>query len=275
MAVITISRGSYSGGRDVAVKLAEKLGYQCVAREALLEASAQFNSPEARLVRAVHDAPSFLGRFAYGKEKYIAYIQAALVRHVRQDKVVYHGLAGHLLLHGVAHVIKVRITADHERRIAIVMERDKVGRPEAERILKNDDAERRAWTMSLYGADPTDSSLYDVVLHVGRMTVDEAADILASVARLPSFATTPASQKAMDDLGLAAEVRCRLVELMPNARVHADQGKVTVETTTAAVPLASLREQMTAEIRALAASVPGVQEVRVVESEPNPYMSGD
>jgi hypothetical protein len=39
MAIITISRGSYYRGREVAEKLAAKLGYECISREILLEAS--------------------------------------------------------------------------------------------------------------------------------------------------------------------------------------------------------------------------------------------
>ena len=97
MSIITISRGSYSRGKEVAEKVAAALGYECISREILLEASEQFNIPEIKLVRAIHDAPSILERFTYGKEKYVAYLKAALMKHVQKDNVVYHGLAGHYL----------------------------------------------------------------------------------------------------------------------------------------------------------------------------------
>lgn len=35
MAIITISRGSYSKGKEVAEKVAEKLGYECISRDVL------------------------------------------------------------------------------------------------------------------------------------------------------------------------------------------------------------------------------------------------
>ena len=79
MAIITISRGSYSRGKEVAERVAQKLGYQCYAREVILEASKEFNIPEIKLVKAIHDAPSILERFSYGKEKFIAYFQSALL----------------------------------------------------------------------------------------------------------------------------------------------------------------------------------------------------
>jgi hypothetical protein len=41
MAIITISRGSYSKGKEVAEKVAEHLGYECLSREVILDASGQ------------------------------------------------------------------------------------------------------------------------------------------------------------------------------------------------------------------------------------------
>ena len=72
-------------GTKVAELLADRLGYECIAREVLLEASEQFNIPQVKLLRAIHDAPSIIERAIYtNKEKYIAYIQAALLRHLQR-----------------------------------------------------------------------------------------------------------------------------------------------------------------------------------------------
>ena len=45
MSIITISRGSYSKGKEVAEKVAKKLNYTCIARDAIIEASKEFNIP--------------------------------------------------------------------------------------------------------------------------------------------------------------------------------------------------------------------------------------
>jgi hypothetical protein len=95
MAVITISRGSYSRGKEIAEKVAERLNYDCISRDILIEASEHFNTPEIKLIRAIHDAPSILDRFSQGKERYIAYVREALLEYAENDNVVYHGLAGH------------------------------------------------------------------------------------------------------------------------------------------------------------------------------------
>ena len=204
MPIITISRGSYSRGKEVAEKLALKLGYECLSRDILLEASEQFNIPEIKLIRAIHDAPSILERFTHGKERYVAFLRSTLLKHVQKDNVVYHGLAGHYFLQGIPHVIKVRIMADLEDRVQEEMRRENISAEEARNVLRKDDDERRRWGIQVYGVDTWDPKLYDMVLHIKSLTVDDAVDLISKAAQLPRFQATPESQRLLDDMVQAA-----------------------------------------------------------------------
>lgn len=259
MAIITISRGSYSKGSEVAEKVAKKLGYECIARDVLLEASEQFNVPQAKLVSAIEDAPSFLDRIGHGRKKYITYISAALLRHFQKDNVVYHGLAGHYFVQGVSHVLKVRILADHEDRISVVAKREGVGRKQAEQILKRIDHERQRWGKCLYGIDTTDPSVYDMVLHIRKITVDDAVNIICHTVSLEHFQTTPESQSMMDSLVLAAEVKSSLIEIKSDIEVTAVNGVVNIRTQ---APLVQM-ESLISEIEVKARKVSGVKDVKV------------
>ena len=145
-----------------------------ISRDILIEASELFNISEIKLIRAIHDAPSILERFTYGKEKYIAYIRAALLKHAQKDNMVYHGIAGHFFLQGIPHVLKIRIIAEMENRVKEEMRRESISEQEARFILKKDDEERRKWGIALYGADTWDAKLYDLVFHIDTMSVDDA-----------------------------------------------------------------------------------------------------
>jgi len=228
MAIITISRGSFSRGKEVAEKVAKKLGYDCISRDILLDASGHFNTPEIKLVRAIHDAPSILDRFVQGKDKYITFFQATLLKYLKEDNIVYHGLAGHFFVKGVSHVLKVRIISDIEDRVRCEMEREKISAEEAMRLIKKDDDQRRKWSHNLYGIDTADSSLYDLVIHIRKITVDDAADIICHAVALGDFKTTPQSQKTINNLALAAEVKAAVFELNPNIEVSADDGIVRI-----------------------------------------------
>lgn len=268
MSIITISRGSYSNGATVAAKVAEKLGYECIGRDVLLAASQEFNIPEVKLVRAIHDSPSILDRFTYGKEKYIAYIQAAVLKHLQKDNVVYHGLAGHFFVSGISHVLKVRIIADFEDRVRREMEREGISKKEALRILKDDDEERRKWSKHLYGIDTWDPSLYDLVIHIGKITVEDAVNIIAQTVGWKQFQTTPESQKAINDLALAAEVRAVLVNRKADVEVMAQEGIVYILTKVGE----SQDPALIRDLERIAKGVAGVKEVKLQGRSQTPYL---
>jgi hypothetical protein len=54
MPIVAMSRGSYSRGSEVADRVAALLGYNCVSREILIQASNTFNIPE---IKRVHEYP--------------------------------------------------------------------------------------------------------------------------------------------------------------------------------------------------------------------------
>lgn len=233
MSIVTISRGSYSRGTEVAEKVAARLGYACLARDVVLEASSEFNIPEFKLVNAIEDPPSILDRLTHGRQRYVAYIRAALLKQFCADKVVYHGLAGHFFVQGITHALKVRILAEIDDRIAIVMARDNVSEKEAQQTLARNDKARRQWGLHLYGIDPEDPSLYDAVIHVGKIGTDGAADMICNLVGQEAFQTTAASQSAMEDLSLAASIEALVVDMQPKAgvQVSAHQGEVLVRLT--------------------------------------------
>jgi len=258
MSVITISRGSYSRGKEIAEKVAIKLGYECISRDILLEASEEFNIPEIRLIRALHDSPSILERFTHGRERYVSYIRKALLQHVQKDNVVYHGLAGHYFLLNIPHVLKVRIIADMEKRVKEEIMRENISEAKALYILKKDDDERRKWGLRIYGIDTWDSSLYDMVLHIKTLTVEDAADIICQAVRKQVFETTIESQKILNNLLLSAKVHAALVKVSPTIRVTADDGVVTIGDIEA--PL-NVTNEVFNEIRRIAEKTEGVKDV--------------
>lgn len=231
MAIITISRGSYSMGKKVAEKVAENLGYRILSRDLLLNASDRFHIPQQTLLRALHDAPGLMDRYNHTKQIYMAYIRSTLVEMVAADNVVYHGLAGHLLLKGLDHVLKVRIIASLEGRVARKMEEDGISEANARAIILADDDQRLKWTRKIYGADPKDSSLYDMVIRIDRLSVDNAVDFICSAAKTDAFKSTEGWLGKAKDLTLACSVKAALVVDFPDVGVTCEYGNLLVYAT--------------------------------------------
>jgi cytidylate kinase len=224
-----------------------------------LQASKQFNVKEAKLIRALHDAPSFFDRFKHGKEKFTAFITEVLLGHIKKDNVIYHGLAGHYFTNGIPNVLKVRINATIEDRVKEEMKRENIPEQEARYLLIKDDEERRKWGISLYGIDTKNCELYDVVIQIDNLNVNDAVDILFDVAKRPCFQTTPEHQMILKDRFLAAKVYSAIVHKFPVANVKCKDAVVYVSVESDL----SLEMKISNQIKVLLENIAEINEVSV------------
>jgi len=258
MPIITISRGTFSGGKDLAECLAQKLGYPCISREVISEAAEHYGVSQAELAAAITKAPSILERMRRDRDRYLAYIRAALCEHARSGNFVYHGHAGHHLLAGVHHVIRVRVVADMAQRVKTAMQRLNMTSRQAEAHIRKVDDERRKWTRFLYGVEWEDPANYDVVLNLEYLEISGACATVLRLAELEQFQPSPESIRALENLSLSSFVVAALARNEHTRdgdfRVGAEDGVVTVEGTV------RLPETAASVVR-VAGSVPGVKEV--------------
>jgi cytidylate kinase len=232
MAIITISRGTMSGGKKLAEMLAEKLGYRCVSREIVIKAADDYGAPESKLFEAIQKGPSIIQKLTFERESYLAYIQASLCEYAKDDNLVYHGHAGHFLLEGLSHVLKIRILASMAYRIKAAVEQFKFSDKEAVDYIERVDKERVKWTKFLYGKDWRSPELYDIIFNLEGADLEFVCEMVQHAVKQPQFRTTPESTKAMHDLSTASKVRAALARI-PNIRlenidVQADNGAVVI-----------------------------------------------
>jgi cytidylate kinase len=259
MSIITISRGSFSGGKMLAECLGAALGFRCLDRETVAERAAASGIAQEELLDALLKPPSFLERFKHKRYQYLALFQAALAEEVRTGKVIYHGNAGHLLLKGATPVLKVRVIAPLEKRLAMLQDRLKMSRGEAENYIQKVDQDRRNWTRFLYGVDWEDPSLYDLVVNLDVISLSEACEIVATAARHQKcFAFVGDCQREMEDLAISSRVRANLAINPPTSHLEFE--------VTSRLGRVSIRGKLTGtdeleEVKRVAQAVPGVAEL--------------
>jgi cytidylate kinase len=210
MSIITLSRGSASGGLILAQGLCERLGYEMVTREGICAEAARYGISAQDLEQALLKPVGFWDRFGHERWRYLAFVQAALCERARHDRIVYVGHAGHLLLQGVSHVLCVLVVAPGPFRVRMVMERQGVTEEEAVRYVERMDRQRKDWTRFLYGVNWLDPSLYDLTVNLKTLDVDGAVDLMSQAVQRERFQPTDASRGAMANLLLASRVRAAL-----------------------------------------------------------------
>ncbi|MCX6543311.1 MAG: cytidylate kinase family protein [Acidobacteria bacterium] len=233
MSIITISRGTFSGGRDLAECLHKQLGYSVASREIVADAAQVSGVSEAALSRALESSPRLVDRFLPDRRLYLAFVRMALCERAAHDNLVYHGHAGHFLLKGVRHVIRVRLIAPLDFRIDRLRKRMGLDEREAAAYIERVDKERSRWTEFLYGADWKDPSLYDLVVNLENVDLEGACGAVVALAARPQFQADDSSRQTMMDLLLMSQVAATLAAdrgtSYAEVEVRAKAGLVEIE----------------------------------------------
>ena len=233
MPIITIYQGASGEGQELAETVAEALGYRCVGREVLVEASRRYGIAEAKLNDIVEKGPHWWERLLQDLRPYRIALQAALCELAHDGRVVYHGHLGHELLPGVGHVLKVLLTAPIEFRIEQTRTRQNLNDSAARHYVEEVDKARSRRLMAMFGADWRDPTRYDLILNMGKMRRDGAKRVIIEAAKLEEYQPTPASDQAFNDLALSSRVYATLFA-SPDVRgltleVRAEGGHIHVK----------------------------------------------
>ncbi|MBN2033997.1 MAG: cytidylate kinase-like family protein, partial [Deltaproteobacteria bacterium] len=187
MPVIIISSDSYLTGREIAESVAGALGYGFLGREILSEVAEKYGISEAKLTKALDDGPSFLLRSSKLRDRYLAYLQEATLSRLLEDNMVCQGLAAHLYVLGVSHVLRVRILADAERQAKQLAAQQGVSINKAKKLLDRRKTVNRRWSMDAFHLDESDPSHYDLVISLSQIDSEEAVKIIKETAGYPRF----------------------------------------------------------------------------------------
>jgi len=212
MAIITMSRGTYSGAKELSEYVVQNLGYKLLSREVIIQELANYGWVEGKLERVRHKQLGILERMNLEWVHYLACLRAVLSKQAKGEALVYHGNNGHLALHGFPHILSIKVVADMDYRIKAVLARNEyaIDQKEAIQIIERIDERRKKWSEFFYQTDVNDVSSFDMVVDLSRKSIGDAYDMIHSAVQLPQFQPTPESEKAIEELTRAAEVRARI-----------------------------------------------------------------
>lgn len=257
MPIITIYQGASGEGQELAETVAETLGYRCVGREVLVEASRRYGIPEAKLNEIVEKGPHWWERLLQDLRPYRIALQATLCELANDGKVVYHGHLGHELLPGIGHVLKVLLTAPIEFRVEQVRARQSLTEVAARHYVEEVDKARSRRLMAMFGTDWRDPNRFDLILNMSKMSREGAKRVIFEAAKLEEYQPTPASNQAFNDLALGSRVHSTLFaspDVQGSAlEVRAEGGHIHVK--------GRVDQGLEDEVAKLVRNVPGVIKV--------------
>jgi cytidylate kinase len=185
--VVTISREPGSGGRIVAQKLAERLGFEVFHQEVLHEMAKRAEVSEQLLATLDERGLSIL-------EDWISSL--VYQRHLWPDEYLQHlmNVIGTIGKHGRSVVVgrganfilppeqrfRVRITASQRWRIQNVARDFNLPENEAKRRVIKTESNRKAFIRKYFNADISDPTNYDLVINTETLSVGNAVDVIGA-----------------------------------------------------------------------------------------------
>ena len=212
MPVITISRQYGSYGDAVAELLRDRLGYRILDKNLMRGLAAQAGLKPAKIVDLSEDqyrprtlverfledtappprSPAMWAEYVAAdarkrsaEELVTQLIQAAY----EKDNVVIVGRGGQVVLREKPDVLHVRLAAPLEMRIRRHQIRAGLTVEAARAQVLERDKASAEFVKRYYGVDAADSTLYDLIINTGKLSLEAAADlIIMSLAALPARA---------------------------------------------------------------------------------------
>ncbi len=266
MAIITISPQMGSGGPEIGMAIAQRLGYRYVDQELIADAVRRYGLAEEKASHLDESKPTLFERFDAETRHYITVLQTTLLEFAEQDDCVLMGRGGQWLLRGIPNVFRMRVIAPFDMRVKQWIKRtgEVAGETPNQRaavdFVRRDDAERSGRMRYLYEVDLDDPSLYDVVVNTEKIRYEAAVEMVERVVRRPEMATTDDGRRLLASRVLVSRVQVALAT-NPETRRY----RITVEARDGIVVL----EGTAALDRAVevARTVPGVREVRTQQVE--------
>jgi len=221
MAVITISRQYGSGGNELARRIREILDYQIFDKRMVVKAAADVGLSEQEIVdysEENHKVRSFLDRLfntstavsegriwredATGirsvesvvlhEDALLTLVQRAVRSAHSAGNVIIVGRGGQVILRDQPDVLHIRVEAPIESRIQRIKDQLRQDRQEyladvnlrrdAQDLITERDAASEDYLKRFYHIDWDDTSLYHLVINTGKLTIEQAADLITRLA---------------------------------------------------------------------------------------------
>jgi cytidylate kinase len=184
VAVITISRQMGSDGDYIADLLASMLSYNLVNKQSIIMEAHRRGMIDQKTVNGIGEGkPPLLERFIKHKSQAVYAMRSIMREAVSEGNAVVVGRGGNIELKDRADLLKVRIIAPLETRIARTRQESGMDRAQAVKMLKQSDKEQTEYVRHFFLADCSDPELYDIVINTGRISPDAAARLIVQLVR--------------------------------------------------------------------------------------------
>jgi cytidylate kinase len=212
MPLVAMTREMGSLGKDVAAGVAARSNKKVVYHEIIEPIANKMRLRKSHVERFLEGKSGIWERLTTDKTSLSIFTADETFKFLRDDSTgVIRGWGAVHLLRNIPHVLRVRVCAPLETRVARMMERLSTdNRETVEAEIQLSEEAHTAITRRHFNINWRDPENYDLVLCTERLTVEECVDEIEGMLRRPSFQETPESVRMVENLSLEWSVRSAL-----------------------------------------------------------------
>jgi cytidylate kinase len=178
MSAITISRQMGSRGDELALQVAQKLGWRLIQRNLINQAALAADVPHMAL--ADIDELGLLNLRPSVKEwrAYQNQVESIIRYWADKGKTVIVGRGGQMALRGRPEVFHIRVVAPFELRVAQLQQEENISTESARARLEASAKMRARYLRRSYRVQIDDPSLYHLTLNTGLLGLSQAVNLV-------------------------------------------------------------------------------------------------
>ena len=183
MAIITISREFGSFGTTISQHAAQALDYAYIDKAVMEKVLDQYGL--ITFHRFYDSSHSFWDRLADGNKQIIDVFNKTALAFSRNNRAVFVGRAGFVLMRGYENVLNVLIRSPFEQRVTNVMETLQIAdREEAAALVLQHDNARESYLNTFYKANSNDAASFHLVIDTSLIPPQTAEKWIVEAAKL-------------------------------------------------------------------------------------------
>jgi len=223
MAIITISREMGTGGRNIANRVAEKLGYLLIDGEAIRNVAADYGLTPEAIEQADEKPPAFVEKLDEKTELDLHLIELIILEYALKGNVLIYGRGGQDLLQEIKSVFRVRITAPFEERVERWAEKEWLDPDLARIMVRKSDQQRAGFVRYYFDRDWHDPLNYDLTINTMRMSEDMAVKLICHGIQDSNLVEMKnESKKTLSDLILRKKAEIAILNICKLESQHLD-----------------------------------------------------
>lgn len=178
MSVITISRQMGSQGDELAVHVAQQLGWQLISRDLINRAAAAAGVPHMALVDIDELGLLNLRASAQDWRAYQTHVEGLMQAWAYRGEAVIIGRGGQMALRGWPDVFHIRVIAPLEMRVTYLQQKENISAEAARARLEASAKTRARYLRRSYGVQIEDPALYHLTVNTGLLGLPQTINLV-------------------------------------------------------------------------------------------------